>query len=306
MPSDSAGNYILPDGYLAVTGQPALASQHNTPLEDIALGLTARLMRNGSAPMTGPLRVADGAVGAPGLVFAGATGWGFYKTANGFAVALDGVKVAEFTPTGLAGGMPIGMGPIPWSFSTPPTGWVLCNGQLLSRTTYSALWTMVSAEITAGNTLFTVGDGSTTFGIPDLRGRVPAGADDMGVAAANRLTAAGAGFSGTQLGAAGGAQGVSLTAAQLAGHTHSGTTGGMKRNNPHKHGIDVRSGVYTRQEGTSAGNVWHDVSAGETATADIDHEHDFTTDSGAGLSGAAHLNVQPTIITNYIIYTGVL
>lgn len=53
MPDDINGNYSLPNGYLAVTGEKVLPSNHNPPLEDIAAALTARFSRDGRAPMLG-------------------------------------------------------------------------------------------------------------------------------------------------------------------------------------------------------------------------------------------------------------
>lgn len=55
MPSDSSGNYTLPSSYTATTGETIEAAQHNEPLEDLAAGMTARVMRNGAAAMTGNL-----------------------------------------------------------------------------------------------------------------------------------------------------------------------------------------------------------------------------------------------------------
>lgn len=101
MPSDSNGVYSLPDGYLAVTGTTIQASQHNPPLEDIAAGLTARLMRSGAAPMTGVLKLIDGLVGGPALTFNSAQTTGFYKTANGVGLAINGTLLAEWKATGL-------------------------------------------------------------------------------------------------------------------------------------------------------------------------------------------------------------
>lgn len=49
-----------------------------------------------------------------------------------------------------------------------PTGWLLCDGSVISRTTYSTLFAAISTQ-------YGVGDGATTFGIPDLRGRIPVG-----------------------------------------------------------------------------------------------------------------------------------
>lgn len=57
IPYDINGNYSLPSGYLAVTGQKILASQHNPPLEDIRSALSQVLLRTGVAPMTGPLNL---------------------------------------------------------------------------------------------------------------------------------------------------------------------------------------------------------------------------------------------------------
>lgn len=55
MPRDSNGNYTLPDGYLAQTGQTIEASQHNPPLEDLGAAVTGSVPRNGSAPMNANL-----------------------------------------------------------------------------------------------------------------------------------------------------------------------------------------------------------------------------------------------------------
>lgn len=55
-----------------------------------------------------------------------------------------------------------------WAGATPPTGWLICNGQLVSRTTYSKLFALIS-------TTFGAGDGSTTFALPDMTSRTPIG-----------------------------------------------------------------------------------------------------------------------------------
>jgi microcystin-dependent protein len=51
----------------------------------------------------------------------------------------------------------------PWTGSSTPSGWLVCNGSAVSRTTYASLFTVIS-------TSFGVGDGSTTFNLPDLQG----------------------------------------------------------------------------------------------------------------------------------------
>jgi microcystin-dependent protein len=83
-----------------------------------------------------------------------------------------------------------------WPGATAPTGWVLCDGSAISRTTYATLFAAIS-------TSFGSGDGSTTFNVPDLRGRVMVGKDDMGGVAAQRVTDGGEGLDGASLAAAG-------------------------------------------------------------------------------------------------------
>jgi microcystin-dependent protein len=82
-----------------------------------------------------------------------------------------------------------------------PAGYLLAFGQAISRTNYAGLFAVCG-------TTYGVGDGSTTFNLPDLRGRVAAGKDNMGGSAAGRLSG------GTTLGAALGAE----------THTHGGST----------------------------------------------------------------------------------
>jgi hypothetical protein len=75
MPS-SNGVYSLPPGYLAATGTTIQVSQHNPIFEDVAAALTARLSRDGTAPMTGVLNLAAGSATAPSLIFTGNVGSG--------------------------------------------------------------------------------------------------------------------------------------------------------------------------------------------------------------------------------------
>lgn len=108
----------------------------------------------------------------------------------------DGV----FYLQGIAGNpyaIPLG-GMIPYTGTAAPnSAFVFPYGQAISRSTYSTYFTLVS-------TTYGTGDGSTTFNVPDIRGRVIAGKDDMGGSAAGRLTVANFGFDGTVLGNAGG------------------------------------------------------------------------------------------------------
>ena len=87
-----------------------------------------------------------------------------------------------------------------YSGAAAPTGWLLCNGAAISRTTYAALFAITGI-------LYGVGDGSTTFNIPDLRGRVP-----VGLSTDTEFDA---------LGETGGEKTHVLTVAELAAHTHT-------------------------------------------------------------------------------------
>lgn len=73
-------------------------------------------------------------------------------------------------PTGPAGPRIVGT-IMMWPTATPPTGFHICNGQAISRTTFSALFTLIG-------TTFGIGNGSTTFNLPDFGLRVPVGRDD--------------------------------------------------------------------------------------------------------------------------------
>ena len=154
---------------------------------------------------------------------------------------------------------------VPWGGTSAPTGWLECDGSAVSRTTYASLFTAIS-------TTYGVGDGSSTFNLPDIRGRTIAGKDNMGGSAANRLTS-GSTIDGSTLGTAGGGQTHTLTTSELAAHNHATTA------------------TSTQHDGGNARNV---LGAWDFAGTDVN--------PNAG-SGSAHANVQPTIVLNYIIKT---
>lgn len=107
---------------------------------------------------------------------------------------------------------------VDYAGASAPTGWLLCYGQAVDRTTYSALFDVI------GET-YGVGDGSTTFNLPDFRGRASFGKDDMGGSAASRVTNAVSGITGTTLGATGGSQLLHQHTHTVTdpGHTHAGS-----------------------------------------------------------------------------------
>lgn len=74
----------------------------------------------------------------------------------------------QYVDTAIAGGVPTG-GLMMWPTASSPTGWLLCDGSAISRTTYSSLFGVIS-------TTFGVGNGSTTFNLPNYINRMPFGA----------------------------------------------------------------------------------------------------------------------------------
>ena len=155
---------------------------------------------------------------------------------------------------------------LPYAGSSAPTGFLLCYGQAISRSTYADLFSAIS-------TTYGTGDGSSTFNLPDLRGRVVAGQDDMGGSSADRLTDQTGGLNGDTLGDTGGSETHTLSTAQMPAHTHT-----------------VAAQQQVSGDSTNRGGSGQ---LGAAATI---------TTSSTG-SGSAHNNVQPTIILNYIIRT---
>jgi microcystin-dependent protein len=164
-----------------------------------------------------------------------------------------------------------------------PTGWLLCDGSAVSRGNYPDLYN------TIGNT-YGSGDGATTFNLPDLRGRVPAGKDNMGGTAANRLTTSHFGGTATNLGASGGSESHTLTTAQLAAHNHGVTDPG------HVHQYGVYGGSFG--DGSGAASLFTGFPLRETRSTGNNATNISIQNNG---SGNAHNNTQPTLIVNYII-----
>lgn len=159
---------------------------------------------------------------------------------------------------------------LPFAGSTAPTGWLFCFGQPVSRTTFSVLFSVIG-------TTYGTGDGSTTFNLPDMRGRVVAGKDDMGGVTASRITSGISGINGTVLGAA----------------------GGSERMHAHNHYIDTKKINYNKPPGTNMAfaNMVHE----DGMYAPIDGSGVFADRSTATAGTGNAQNMQPTIIMNYII-----
>lgn len=125
--------------------------------------------------------------------------WG--GTAQHTHRSADQGGVISWIPTGFIGC---------YAGTTPPTNTLETYGQLVSRVTYPNLFSQIG-------TTYGAGDGVTTFGLPDTRGRVMVSLDNLGGSSANRITAAAA----DSLGGTGGTETISI--AQMPAHNHPST-----------------------------------------------------------------------------------
>lgn len=178
-----------------------------------------------------------------------------------------------------ADGVPVGAGFDYWG-ATAPSGYLLAYGQAVSRTTYAHLFKKLS-------TTHGTGDGSTTFNLPDKRGRVTVGKDDMGGSSANRLTGLTDGLNGDTLGAAGGLESTTLDTTQIPSHQH------LLFNTTEGAGTTVSGSNTANQAAALGGNDSYTIGGSATAAT--------LGKSSATGGGLAHNNVQPSIVANHII-----
>lgn len=173
----------------------------------------------------------------------------------------EGIEVNGLAPVGSL---------IAFAGSVAPAGWLFAFGQSIPRADHPELFMALG-------TTYGSADGAS-FNLPDLRGRVAVGRDNMGGTPANRVTAAVSGLNGSSLGAGGGSQ-------ALHQHSHAVSDPGHLHNTP-----AITSGP------GSGGSIGEGASASygatETATTDISLQS-----TGSGTSQ----NVQPSLILNWII-----
>ena len=140
-----------------------------------------------------------------------------------------------------------------------PNGWAVCDGQLLSISSNPTLFSILGTAFG--------GDGRTTFGLPDLRGRVPVHPATTG------------------LGVKGGAETVTLNASQLPVHTHS-----------------VQAASAAATSGDPTGNVLAQFSTATNVSGDPTNL--VATDPAAVANtggGQSHTNLQPFLAVSFII-----
>jgi microcystin-dependent protein len=338
----TSGAFTL--SYKTVTGAATVIPQGGTTwvLCDgsnvIVVGPSTRLLTN-------QLLAPSGTLAAPGLAFAAELNTGWHRAlANRIVFGIAGVeKIAidpnEYTLSLATGGVykininnvevlkvdatngldaskiklngeyivPVGT-IVGTGRITAPNGWLLCDGDAYSQTTYSELFNAISTRFGTG--------GGATFRVPDLRGRVLAGDDGMGPdPPIGRLTGRPGGVAGT-IGSVGGDEEHLLVLAQMPQHNHavgslviSGTSGG--------HGHDIPARQFTADtEGSSfpgrlSAASTHEDADDYTFTGMLDtggtHGHTITgsvANTPAAVA-AAHNNVQPTLVAYYMIFSAV-
>lgn len=169
----------------------------------------------------------------------------------------------------------------PYAGISEPNGYLLCNGSAVGRMNYTRLFNVIS-------TLYGTGDGTTTFNLPDLRGRVPIGSGNGG------------GLTSRNMGVIGGSETHTLSVSEMPSHNHTGTT---NNGGDHNHTIDNQiQKNFTNTPGSLDDESDEincvDLIQRTTNNAGV-HNHTFTTDNSGG--GNSHNIMQPFIVINYII-----
>lgn len=188
-----------------------------------------------------------------------------------------------------------------------PSGWLLCDGSAVSRTTYARLFTAIGTTWGAGN-------GSSTFNLPDFRGRVPVGAGT------------GTGLTARTVAGSGGAETVQLDTTTMPSHSHTFTGSTSTSNGDHGHSLSGSVGTggghshsvgnqTTRSDILAGGGTTTASNGGGSTGTDSGHTHSLSgtasnagahthTSAGSNAStggGGAHENMPPWRAVNRIV-----
>jgi len=198
--------------------------------------------------------------------------------------------------------IPIG-GIIQWPTNTAPDGYLLCDGNQISRDDFRNLFNVIGV-------IYGAGDGSTTFNLPDLRGRFVLGK----AAAGTGSTLAGTGgaldhthaISGSTAAEAAHTHAIS---SDLSTHSHSISSSGTHTHNINIPGVIVQSGtgqnVFNNQTTATDADGDHNHT-GSTGTANLAHSHGSATGAGSshshGTGTLVGASANPAFIAlNYVI-----
>jgi microcystin-dependent protein len=190
----------------------------------------------------------------------------------------------------------------PWGKATAPVGYVLCDGAAISRTTYADLFAVIASTYGAGN-------GSTTFNVPDLQGKMPqgydgntynlagtGGANTVTVAVTNNQSATNTITNNQSVTVTGSISNTSLTTAQVASHSHTqGCTDNQQPGRQSPAGLKGRQAT-TGSAGSGTGHTHSHTLAGTLAGTVA-----VTTALGGAVTAAGNNTFSPYVVVNYII-----
>lgn len=228
-----------------------------------------------------PLRSAPNAELQAGVLIAGTPYLATYNNTDG-ALYLQGFYGNPYN-------IPLAAGMDYWASTAPNSAFAFPIGQPISRLTYSKLFALIG-------TTYGVGDGTTTFNLPDKTGRVSA----MKEAAASRLTTGGGGVDGATMGSAGGAQTKTLALTNLPNFVPAGTVtvanGAITISATYGNTIVSGGGGGTEYGGGSFGHSNTTLTASQAASTAT-----FTGTPLAGANSTPIATLPPLIVCNYIM-----
>lgn len=250
MSRNGSGTYILPTGNPVTTGTAITSNWGNTTMSDIATALTGSIAADGQTPVTGNLQMGNNKI-----------------TGMAEPTASQDATTKSYVDAGLAALITVPSGSMfMWPTVTSPTGWLICNGSAISRSTYAVLYAVIG-------TTYGVGDGSTTFNLPDLRGRSP-----FGVSTSYALATTG-----------GSADAVVVT------HTHTATS--TVTDPKHTH---TNNAIYYGSGGPASSQGGNNLVPSATIDLASTGITVATSNANAGVSGTG-ANLPPYLAINFII-----
>jgi len=205
----------------------------------------------------------------------------------------------------------------PWTKATAPAGYLLCDGAAVSRSTYAELFAVVS-------TTYGSGDGSTTFNVPQLQGKMPQGYDGntynlAGTGGANTVTVAvtnnqaATNATNQTVSVTGSISNTSLTTAQLPNHTHKGISGGQPHPAGNVTGVHAPNPGQPNRGPGEVGTLQYNNPSGthEPQGSGTGHNHshtlsgtltgNITTSLTGSVTAAGTNSFSPFVVVNYII-----